>query len=92
MNTDAAETCGLQALAWIAGQEDLMNAFQGATGAGQDDMRRAATDPAFLGAVLDFLMMDDAWVTGFCDAQGLSYETPMRARAALPGGDLPHWT
>jgi hypothetical protein len=36
--------------------------------------------------VLDFLLMDDAWVVAFCDAAGLPYEAPMRARAALPGG------
>ena len=51
-----------------------------------------ATEPEFLGAVLDFLMMDDAWVVGFCDAQGLKYETPMMARAALPGGAQMSWT
>jgi hypothetical protein len=28
----------------------------------------------------------------FCDAEGLDYGQPMQARAALPGGDLVHWT
>jgi hypothetical protein len=37
-------------------------------------------------------MMDDAWVVAFCDAAGLPYEAPMRARAALPGGGQVHWT
>ena len=50
----------------------------------------AVNDP--LASVLDFLVMDDRWVIGFCDAAQLSYETPMQARAALPGGQLPHWT
>jgi hypothetical protein len=36
--------------------------------------------------------MDDAWVTAFCDLQGLGYDVPMRARAALPGGAEMHWT
>jgi hypothetical protein len=56
------------------------------------DLRALATDPEFRGAVLDFLTMDDAWVTAFCDLQGLGYDVPMRARAALPGGAEMHWT
>jgi hypothetical protein len=50
-----------------------------------DDLRAGAGDPAFLGSVLDFVMMDDAWVVAFCDAVGLPYTTPMQARMALPG-------
>ena len=51
-----------------------------------------AADPEFLGAVLDFLLMEDATVIAFCDAMGLRYDSPMQARAALPGGPGPHWT
>jgi hypothetical protein len=46
----------------------------------------------FLGAVLDFLMEDDARVIGFCDEAGLPYGAVMQARGALPGGDVPNWT
>ena len=46
----------------------------------------------FLGSVLDFLAMDDAWVVQFCDAAGLPYDRVMLARAALPGGAQVHWT
>jgi hypothetical protein len=92
MKTDAAEATAARALEWMAGQEGLIEAFQGATGAGLDDIRAAAASPLFLAAVLDFVMMNDAWVTGFCAADNLTYETFLQARAALPGGDLPHWT
>jgi hypothetical protein len=37
-------------------------------------------------------MMDDAWITSFCDAEGLAYDQPMMARMALPGGEQMHWT
>jgi hypothetical protein len=53
---------------------------------------KQASDPIFLGAVLDFLMMDDAWVIGFCDHLSIPYERIMQARAALPGGEQVHWT
>ncbi|MBM2294538.1 DUF3572 domain-containing protein [Sulfitobacter pseudonitzschiae] len=89
---NSAETVALQALAWLAGNEELLPVFQGASGAGADDLRNGATDPAFLGSVLDFVMMDDVWVVAFCDSAGLSYDTPMRARAALPGGEQVNWT
>lgn len=92
MNADAAENLALEALTWILSTDDLAGVFMGSTGASADDVRSGATDPAFLGSVLDFLLMDDAWVTGFCDARSRDYSDPLRARQLLPGGDLPNWT
>jgi len=92
MTPDAAETMALRALAWLAGNEELLPVFLGSTGASVADLRARAGEPEFLGSVLDFLMMDDAWVVAFCDAEALAYETPMLARAALPGGAEQHWT
>lgn len=92
MNRDASEALALEALEWLASTDDLMGVFMGASGASVDDIRRSATDPAFLGSVLDFLLMDDAWVKQFCDARNHDYQKPMTARQFLPGGDLPNWT
>ncbi len=55
-------------------------------------MRERVKDAEFLGSILDFLLMDDAWVVRFCDTAGLSYDKPMLARAALPGGKEVFWT
>ena len=74
MKQDAAETVALQALGWLAANEDLMPTFMGATGASAEDLRTQAGDPVFLGAVLDFIMMDDAWVTGLCDTINVPYD------------------
>lgn len=92
MSPDEAETTALRALAWLLANEDLLPVFLGATGAGPDDLRARAADPEFLGAVLDFLVMDDAWVIGFCTDAGLPFDRPVAARAALPGGAQTHWT
>ena len=92
MNKDAAENLAIQALGWIAASDDLMGTFMGASGASIDDVRAQAADPAFLGSVLDFLLMDDAWVTGFCDDNSMDYKRPMAARQMLPGGEIPNWT
>ena len=92
MQQEAAEMIAVRALAWLAGNDDLMPVFLGTTGSTADDIRAQASDPAFLMSVLDFLAMDDAWIMGFCDDAGLPYETPMQARQALPGGAQMHWT
>jgi hypothetical protein len=88
---DRAEIVALGALGWLA-DNDLLDAFMGTTGAERDQLRAAAADPAFLAGVLDLVMGSDAWVEGVCDALGLTFEAFASARAALPGGDLPHWT
>lgn len=87
-----AETVALQALGWLAGNEDLFPVFLGATGASVNDLATSAGQPAFLASVLDFLLMDDAWVMAFCEAENLRYEVPMQARASLPGGEQINWT
>lgn len=92
MQQEHAERIAIQALGWLAGNDDLMPVFLGATGSSADDIRAQAGDPAFLISVLDFLAMDDQWIIGFCDSAGLAYDIPMQARQALPGGGEMHWT
>lgn len=89
---ESAETLALQILTWLAGNDELLPVFLGSTGASEDDLRAGARDPAFLGSVLDFVMMDDAWVVAACDASGLAYDSLMQARMALPGGEQVNWT
>ena len=92
MKQDQAEAISLQALAYLLGQDDLTGAFLSASGVQPGEMRERASDPHFLGAVLDFLLQDDAWVLGFAQAAGLAPQDVQSARAALPGGQVPHWT
>lgn len=89
---DTAETVALRALSWIAGDAEMLGHFMNATGARVDDLARSAQDPGFLGSVLDFLLLDDAWVVAFCTAEGLDCQVPGEARAVLPGGAMTHWT
>jgi hypothetical protein len=87
-----AETLALQALAWIAAKDELLGAFLGASGLAPDDLRRRAAEPEVLVSVLDFILAQDDTVLAFCAAAGVPPATLMEARAALPGGSLPHWT
>lgn len=92
MQQEQAEIIALQALAWLAGNEELCPVFLGATGGSVGEMRTRATDPAFQAAVLEFITMDDAWVIAFCDTIDLAYDKPLRARYALPGAAEMNWT
>lgn len=89
---DSAELLAIEALSWLVGNDELLPVFLGSTGAGVDDLRQRAKDPEFLASVLDFLLMDDAWIQAFCDSSDYSYDLPVRARAALPGGANVNWT
>lgn len=87
-----AETLALNALAWLVGNDELLPVFLGATGTLAGDLRDRAAEPDFLVSMLDFLLMDDAWIVAFCDAAGYAYTDPLAARQALPGGAERHWT
>ena len=92
MTPDAAEKVAVTALVWIAERDELASSFLGASGASADELRERAGDAEFLGFVLDFLLSDEEALLGFCEDANLKPDMPMRARAALPGGDLPNWT
>jgi hypothetical protein len=92
MTQELAETRALAVLGWIAGQDALLPTFLGATGTSEGDLKARAGEAEFLAAVMDFLLMDDAWVIDCATDLGWRPEDMLRIRAALPGGDLPHWT
>ncbi|MEM1264627.1 MAG: DUF3572 domain-containing protein [Pseudomonadota bacterium] len=92
MENPEAETVATSALAWLAEEPDRIGAFLGTTGLDPADVVAAARTPEFLGAVLDFVLSDDALVLAFASAVKVAPERVGRARAALPGGDDPHWT
>lgn len=82
-----AVVVGLCAVAHVAGDEALMARFVALTGCGADDFRQRVDDPAFLGAVLDFVLQEgDAAVMAVAQAAGIPPEAVMTVRAGLPGG------
>jgi hypothetical protein len=92
MKQEMAEIGAVRVLGWLAGQEDLMPVFLGATGAAPETLRAAAAEPEFLASVLDFVLMDDAWVIACADALAMPPDRIGEMRRALPGGALPNWT
>ena len=86
MQSSAAETLALKALAHIASEADTLSRFLTRSGLEPSDLRRRAADPELLAAVLDFLLSDDALTQGFAAAEGLNTMALHLARRALPGG------
>ncbi|MEO0711135.1 MAG: DUF3572 domain-containing protein [Pseudomonadota bacterium] len=92
MTREMAEQSALGALAWLIGNDELVPVFLGATGVSEADLRARAAEPDFLASVMDFLLMDDAWVISCAQNFNWPPEHLAEIRAALPGGDLPNWT
>lgn len=92
LSEESAEILAIRALSWLVGNDELLPVFLGATGATETDLRQRSKDLEFLASVLDFLLMDDAWVREFCSAAGYAGDFPLRARFALPGGAQVNWT
>ncbi|MBI1262301.1 MAG: DUF3572 family protein [Rhizobiales bacterium] len=92
MNRDSAELIAIQALGFLAGDEDLLGAFLDLSGLAGDELRERATEPAFLVSVLDFILMEDERVLRFCESTGMDPQLPAQARRTLPGGEVVEWT
>jgi hypothetical protein len=85
MTPESAQIIALQALFYVTSDEQRLSAFVAKTGVGVGDLKEGARQPAFLGGILDFLLEDEASLLAFCENVGIPPETPIRARAALPG-------
>jgi hypothetical protein len=91
MTEGQAIAIGQDALIWLAGNDEALGAFLGASGLAPEDLAGRTADPEFLGFVLEFLLGTDAMVLDFAAEAGLAPQDPARAQAVL-GGTLPNWT
>lgn len=79
-----AATVALQAVAHIAGDEALLARFLALSGCDLDTLRQRLDDPPLLGAVLEFLLQNEADLLAFCESANLSPTTVMQTRQQLP--------
>jgi len=91
MHLDKATGIGADALIFLAGRPELLEACLAQSGLAASDLLARAQEPELLGFVLDFLLQSDTWVRDFATAAGLPPEAVARARATLEG-DIPNWT
>ena len=79
------ETVALQALAFIAADDDRLERFLSLTGTAPESLRALAGDRAGLGAILDHLLGWEPLLLEFAAAHDLPSESIAAARRKLPG-------
>jgi hypothetical protein len=92
MRQDDAEDAAARLFLWLAGEPDLIATFLAEAGLAPLDLAGIAGRPEFLAAVADFIMQDDGRVLGAAASAGIPPEKLALIRAALPGGEVRHWT
>lgn len=83
-----AEETAIAALAWLAGEPELLGRFLALTGLQPDQLRAATRNPDFLGGVLDFLMGHEPTLMAFCEATETRPETVATAAYVFSGQHL----
>ena len=85
MTQDRAETIAIDGLAYLAGLPEQIEKFLSLSGLDVAALRNGAGEPDIQRAVLDFLLTDDALVTGFCEQQKLEPRDLHMAHRVLAG-------
>jgi hypothetical protein len=85
-----ATDMGIAALAYIAEDAQRLSRFLDISGLGPHNLRKAAAEPTFLGAVLEYLGSDEKLLVAFAESRDLTPEAILRARDALAGRP-PDW-
>jgi hypothetical protein len=84
-DAERAQTIALNALAYLAADEDWLNHFLNATGMDLDGLKAGAGDIGFLAGLMDYFLQNEALLLAFAAAEELAPETIIRARQHLPG-------
>jgi hypothetical protein len=66
-----AEAIAIKALMHLVGDADALGQFLAETGLSPETIREAASDPAFLLAVLDFILADESRLMAFAAHEAL---------------------
>jgi hypothetical protein len=77
------QALALGALGWVLADQDRADRLLGLTGLTPDALRAGLSDPAMLGAVLDFLCAHEPDLVAAADAIGEEPQTIVSAREAL---------
>ena len=87
-NTEEAEIIALNALGFLASEPERMQRFLELSGLSPEAIRAGASDPSFLGGLLDYLLTDQTLLLIFAEEQGQKPERNGQLRRKLPGAAL----
>ncbi|MEO0730800.1 MAG: DUF3572 domain-containing protein [Pseudomonadota bacterium] len=85
MRQEQAETLALQALGFLASDEDRLQRFMDMTGMTPDVLQARASESDTLVSVLDALLADETVLLMFAADRGFKPEDVARARVTLGG-------
>jgi hypothetical protein len=88
LTREDAETLAIRAVAFLAGREELFLRFVALTGMTVEQVRASLAEPTVLGAVLDFVLADEALVVELAAELDVPPDLPARARRLLPGAPV----
>jgi hypothetical protein len=88
---EAAAQTAIEALGWLASDENRLERFLALSGLGPENLRKAAAEPRFLSAILDYLASNEALLLEFARDSAQSPEQVAKAHAILRGPEAePH--
>jgi len=82
-SAEAPDEVAIEALSFVAGDPVIFNRFLRLTGLELENLRAAASEPAFLAGVLDFLLSDERLVLAFSDQSAIDPSVIADARRRL---------
>ncbi|WP_158815069.1 DUF3572 domain-containing protein [Methylocapsa sp. S129] len=85
---EAAAQMAIEALAWLAADDDRLGRFLTLSGLGPENLRKAAAEPRFLAAILDYLASNEALLVDFARDSARNPEEVARAHAVLHGPEV----
>lgn len=92
MNLETAERVAVEALGFIAEQEERVTSFLAKSGLETGDLRTAAAEPGFLAGVLAHLLGDEGLLLEFSGWSGRAPDEAGAAYRCLAGPGVPEWT
>ena len=84
-STLEGSTIALQLIAFLASDDERLERFSALSGITLGDMKDGASNPVFLGFMLDYALQDEALILAFAENQKISPQTLAIARRQLPG-------
>ena len=88
MTPENAEILALEALGWLAGEEDGLSRFLAQSGVDSDALRANAGSPETAAAVLEFLLGHEELLLRFCETVELEPKVLHAALRAVSKSDL----
>jgi hypothetical protein len=82
---EAAAAMAVEALGWLAADEERLERFLALSGLGPQNLRQAAAEPRFLTAILDYLASNETLLLDFARENGHSPEEVAKAHTILRG-------